>query len=168
MRSQKRNVLLFVDNAPSHPRATMKNVKRVFLPANTTSIYQPMDQGIIQTIKLKIPAKQLQYTNDQLPKDSTIRDPEKLRTISVLDAIYWVGKVWELVEPLTMQKCFAKAGFVHAVSDKSMRDSTADVEIPLLVLWLSKDLFGCDYEKLPDIDSHVQICQPSTDWDLQS
>jgi len=32
MRSQKRNVLLFVDNAPSHPRATVKNAKLVFLP----------------------------------------------------------------------------------------------------------------------------------------
>jgi len=23
-----------------------------------------------------------------------------------------------------------------------------------------------DYEKLPGIDSHVQTCQPSADWDL--
>jgi len=42
-------------------------------------------------------------------------------------------------------------------------DSSDDDEIPLSVLRLSKDLFGCDYEKLPGIDNHVQT---SADWDL--
>ena len=68
-----------------------------------------MDQAIIQTVKLKFRAKQLQYTNDQLAKDTTTTGPEILRTISLLDAIYWVDKAWELVEPATDQKCFAKA-----------------------------------------------------------
>jgi len=56
-----------------------------------------MDQGIIQTMKLKFRAKQLQYTTDQLAIDNTTTDPEILRTIPVQDAIYWDGKAWELV-----------------------------------------------------------------------
>jgi hypothetical protein len=45
--------LLFIDNAPSHPHLEFPNVKLKFLLANTTSKSQPMNQGIIQTEKLK-------------------------------------------------------------------------------------------------------------------
>ncbi|XP_037910216.1 tigger transposable element-derived protein 1-like [Hermetia illucens] len=47
-------VLLLGDNAPGHP-ATLnqsdENVKAVFLPPNTTSLLQPMDQGVNATFK---------------------------------------------------------------------------------------------------------------------
>ena len=53
MRCRRRKALLFVDNAPSHPHdsATFSHVKVVFLPATTTSVLQPLDQGIIQNVK---------------------------------------------------------------------------------------------------------------------
>jgi hypothetical protein len=44
--------LLVLDNAPGHPTAQnglCENVKVVFLPPNTMSLLQPMDQGIIST-----------------------------------------------------------------------------------------------------------------------
>ncbi|GFU75297.1 tigger transposable element-derived protein 1 [Trichonephila clavipes] len=40
-------VLLIVDNAASHPQLEHPNVQLVFLPPNTTSLIQPLDQGII-------------------------------------------------------------------------------------------------------------------------
>lgn len=50
---QKRKILLFVDNAGSHPRElNLKNVKIIFLPPNTTSVCQPLDQGIIHNFKV--------------------------------------------------------------------------------------------------------------------
>ena len=76
-----------------------------------------MDQEIIQIMKLKFREKQLQYTIDQLAKDTTTTDPEILQTTSVLDTIYLVGRAWELVEPATIQKCFTTAVFLHTVSD---------------------------------------------------
>ena len=41
-------ILLIVDNAPGHPPfiADHPNIKVVFLPPNTTSLIQPMDQGV--------------------------------------------------------------------------------------------------------------------------
>jgi hypothetical protein len=59
MRLQKRNILLFVDNAPSHPEVQLSNVAVKFLPPNTTSYTQPMDQGIIQATKLKFRKRQV-------------------------------------------------------------------------------------------------------------
>jgi len=48
-------VLLIVDNAPLHPNLEHPNVQIVFLPPNTTSLIQPLDQSkILCTTKLSI------------------------------------------------------------------------------------------------------------------
>ena len=48
---QNRHALLFLDNCPSHPIVELSHTKLVFLPKNTTSKTQPLDQGIIKTLK---------------------------------------------------------------------------------------------------------------------
>ena len=59
MRRQKRHILLFVDNAPSHPDLKFRNLTVKYLSPNTTSKTQPMDQEIIQTSKLKFRKRQV-------------------------------------------------------------------------------------------------------------
>jgi hypothetical protein len=48
-------VLLLLDRAPEHPSNTGKtrtvDVKAEYLPSNTTSLLQPMGQGIIAIFK---------------------------------------------------------------------------------------------------------------------
>ncbi len=52
MALQHRKILLLMDNCSSHSAPKLSNVKIVFFPPNTTSKLQPMDAGIIQTVKL--------------------------------------------------------------------------------------------------------------------
>ncbi|GBL98783.1 hypothetical protein AVEN_8663-1 [Araneus ventricosus] len=45
IKKQKRKSILFMDNATSHPDdLKLKNINLVFLPPNTTSMLQPLDQ----------------------------------------------------------------------------------------------------------------------------
>ena len=60
MKSQYLHILLLLDNAPSHAtNINLTNVKMQLLPPNTTSILQPLDQGILQTRKAKYRKSQL-------------------------------------------------------------------------------------------------------------
>ncbi|XP_042315488.1 jerky protein homolog-like [Sceloporus undulatus] len=49
-----RKAVLLLDNAPTHPDAEELqdgNIKAMFLPPNVTAICQPMDQGVLETLK---------------------------------------------------------------------------------------------------------------------
>jgi len=49
---QNRHVLLFLDNATCHPHIKLSNVRLAWFPLNTTSVSQPMDQGIVRNVKV--------------------------------------------------------------------------------------------------------------------
>ena len=111
MKRQKRKVLVFIDNAPSHPDLEFSNVKLKLLPTNTTSKSQPMDQGIIQTVKLKFHRRQLRHIISEMEKDKSKCGSELLKNINILQAIYLINRSWQEVETFTIQKCFTKCGF---------------------------------------------------------
>ena len=51
---EDRKIALIVDNCPAHPDINdLKAIELVFLPPNTTSHTQPMDQGVIWSLKSK-------------------------------------------------------------------------------------------------------------------
>jgi hypothetical protein len=55
MASKSIKILQLVDHCPAHPQdvRNFKNVQVEFFPADTTSVLQPMDQGIIKALKQK-------------------------------------------------------------------------------------------------------------------
>ena len=107
MRRQKRNTLFFVDNAPSHPHVTLSNVMVVFLPPNTTSVIKPINQGRIQTLKLKFYQQQSQRIISEMDNTS-LSGSELLKKITVLETIYWIGRAWNSVDASTTIKCLNK------------------------------------------------------------
>ena len=53
-KKENRKVIIIVGNCPTHPIIEgLKAVELVFLPPNTTSKTQPMDQGVIRSLKVK-------------------------------------------------------------------------------------------------------------------
>lgn len=44
--STNKKFFLLLDNCPAHPKVDLSNIKLVFLPPNSTSVIQPLDQGI--------------------------------------------------------------------------------------------------------------------------
>ena len=51
---KNRKIVLLLDNAPYHPQIdTLKIIKLVFLPPNSTAVRQPIDQGIVYAVKTK-------------------------------------------------------------------------------------------------------------------
>ena len=62
MRIRRRNILLFMDNCSTHfnlPK--LKNVTVHYLPKNTTSILQPLDQGIIKNFQVHYRRQVVEY-----------------------------------------------------------------------------------------------------------
>ena len=102
---QKRKVLLFMDNATSHPSdVKLKNVTLKFFPVNTTSQLQPLDQGIIRAIKAHYRKRFVRAVLTRIDEGHNATDVA--RCVSVLDACQWVASAWKETNTSTMAKCF--------------------------------------------------------------
>ncbi|XP_055308021.1 tigger transposable element-derived protein 6-like [Sitodiplosis mosellana] len=109
MMIQKRNFLLFLDNASSHPNLKLSNVQLIFLPPNTTSQTQPLDQGIINAIKVHYRKRVLKRLICQMDTARNVSD--LVKGITFLDAIFWLKEAIESLNDKVVPNCFRKAGF---------------------------------------------------------
>nr|XP_042909311.1 tigger transposable element-derived protein 6-like [Parasteatoda tepidariorum] len=94
MRKEKRNIIIFVDNCAAHSKENKyTNIKLQFLPPNSTSVLQPMDQGVIKVFK--------QHYKMRLVK----------RMLEGLENTEELKKTWESITPSAIANCFQKARF---------------------------------------------------------
>ena len=113
MGRKDQKVLLFLDNAMSHSNVQLCNVKLKYLPANTTSILEPLDQGIILAMKRKHNKTQLRYIITHMERSKEKDCSQLFKEIDVLKAIYWIKQAWNDVKCDIIAKCFKKCGFVE-------------------------------------------------------
>lgn len=87
---EKRKVVFIADNCTAHCEIPhLISIELVFLPPNSTSILQPLDQGIIQNLKLNYCKILLKDMIASIDKKVEFR-------ISVLDALCYIGKAWNM------------------------------------------------------------------------
>ena len=159
----RRKVLLFMDNAPCHPKVTLRNVELRFFPANTTSCLQPMDKGVIQAVKLKYRKKQLRKVLQQMETFPDMNCVALAKRTTVLDAIRYVGSAWKETEASTITKCFKNAGF-PVTSDVAPESPEQTEETPELDQ-ISDEIYGCTLQDLPEFDQDLDTCdQQAIDW----
>lgn len=119
---KNKKILLVVDNCTAHPAVqNIKNINLVFLPPNTTAIIQPLDQGIIRSLKTNY--RKIQLLNQVKDLDEG-RTPKKL---NVYDAIIIISRAWSLVTVSTIRNCFSHAGF----SEKGRENEDDEDDLPL-------------------------------------
>lgn len=86
--------LLLIDNAPSHlitEDFDDPNFKILLMPPNCTAILQPMDQNLIQNIKVSYKKELLKYT--VAFDDGNIT--QHLKDFNLKDAVCYLNKAWE-------------------------------------------------------------------------
>jgi transposase len=107
MKKQNRKILLFIDNATSHTTVKdFENIKLCFMPPNTTALLQPLDQGIIHSFKLEY--RRILVKQQLIAVNCGKSTVEFLKSLSLLDALYFVNQGWKNVKMLTIQNCFKK------------------------------------------------------------
>ena len=106
MKKAKRKIVIFVDNCAAYSKDSnnFSNIKVHFLPPNSTSVLQPMDQGIINVFK--------QYYRKRLVKWmlEKLNNTGELRKVSVLESIHFILSERELITPSVIANCSPNFG----------------------------------------------------------
>ncbi|KFD64096.1 hypothetical protein M514_23806 [Trichuris suis] len=119
MKRMKRSIFLVVDNCLSHPRVRrLTNVTLKFLPPNTSSKTQPLDQGVIKTFKATYRTQLLQWVISKAEvTSSSVGATSIAASINALDAVLWISSSWNKVQPDAIRKRFRRAGLVRDQQD---------------------------------------------------
>lgn len=172
---QKRKIALIVDNCPAHPTVTgLEWIELIFLPPNTTSVTQPMDQGVIRALKAK-------YRSVAVRKQlANLEKGKQLPKISILTAMTMLNKAWGSIPDRTFLNCFKKSGISEESAEKALNDeddpfANLDVEEDVIEdlrgdLQVMKEKFNVNFEltaeELVDIDFEISVTGAISDKDI--
>lgn len=173
MASQRKHILMLMDNASSHRVPTialekihgldsfkLSNVLVVYLPPNTTSKVQPLDAGIIAAFKQHYRTHLLRWYLGQYEAAADDANLAKL-VPGVRQAILWSVAAMDQISAQTISNCWRHTGILPptmsaeiASSDERerQRDNAAAAELSHLIhsLNLGSDaLTAEEYEQFP-------------------
>jgi hypothetical protein len=160
-----RKVILLMDNFSAHEAAItninsstfpLQNTLVIWLPANSTSRFQPLDQGIIQAWKSHWKRQWARYLVHEFDEGC---DP--ISTMNVLKAIRWGIQAWKIdLKTSSIENCFHKALNEKTLSSPSLGDSDVIAEI-------SKDLMQLQissrFHDLMDIEQFLNPAEEKVD-----
>ncbi|XP_054087769.1 tigger transposable element-derived protein 4-like [Zeugodacus cucurbitae] len=168
---KKKTILLLVDNCPAHPNVTdLKSITLAFLPPNTTSVLQPMDQGIKRSLKTN-------FRKNLVLKMISCLDANENNSstkITVLDEILTVNDAWNKMSQSTIRNCFKHAGFIEShdglpiqISEHEF-DEEDDISLSLWSRNLNSDSLAAPemWEDYVDVDSALLTSEEPNDENI--
>jgi hypothetical protein len=100
----------------------LSHVRIAWLPKNTTSVWQPLDQGVIANFKLHYRRNWVKY---MIKEHEAGRDPQK--TINLLKTIMWTRVAWEsMVTSQTIYNCWVKSTCIKKEEEDTAEDSSTE------------------------------------------
>ena len=148
--AQDRKTDLIVDNCPVYPIVDgLKTIELIFLPPNTTSKTQPMDQSVNRSLKTFC-------CHSIIKRYITSIDGRRSPTkVNMLEAMTLLTAAWKCVSPIILVNCFRKA----AISSESQARSQSDDDDPCKLLAAQLEEFQ-DRCKSPidfTVDGYVDV-----------
>lgn len=156
---------MFIDNCSAHGKIEameqlLKAITLVYFPPNTTSHLQPLDQGIIHSLKSHYRARMIRKFMAHLEGEGVMNPP------NILEAIQMISASWHLdVTESTIANCFRKAGLTKDTSNEG-GDVPASIDNLALseavsdfinVVGVQSDFLQSDFET---IDDDVECIEP--------
>ena len=160
LRAKGRKILLFLDNCSAHPPdVEVTNIEIVFLPPNTTSLIQPMDQGIIKNLKGHYRSKLSSRLISELDLDSNSKMKDVVKNVNLLDAAYLLSEAWDDVKQETVANCFRHSKFTKREISNENLDVLGDIVLP-------ENMTMGELMDQIDIDKDVEVAGSYTDEQL--
>jgi hypothetical protein len=125
MKKENRKVILFLDNATCHPKTTLSNVKITWFPANVTGELQPMDMGVIYTLKSHHRRLLMQSLISNVEETNGSYTPVK--SALLLDAVNWIRLALKKIKGETVKKCSAKARFGESDVADNLEEASENI-----------------------------------------
>ena len=106
-----RHVLYECDNVSSHQVKEHSHIKFLMLPPNSTSILQPLDQGILPPVKRRYKKKLAEryLISVKNNKDANLL----LKQLDIVAVMNMVLHSWKETSSTIVQNCFCRVGFKH-------------------------------------------------------
>ena len=160
-----------IDNCHAHPDVpALDCVELIFLSLNTTSLTQPMDQGVIRSLQAKYCSIPVKKQIDALEKGN------QLPKFSILTALPLLTKAWNSIPDRTFTNCFKKSGILEKPMEMVLNveddpfhslDVEEDVMERLKDFEIMKEKFHENYgmtaEELVDIGFEIIVTSTSSD-----
>ena len=165
MRAAGRHVLYVCDNASSHGKGEYSNIKVLRLPPNATSIIQPLDQGIILSVKRRYKKK---LAERYLVSVENNKDANAvLKQLDIVAATNMVHHSWKETSDTIIQNCFRKAGFKH----RDLHPATVPEEAPVAPapdVWnkVQRWMGGLQFDEFVASEPEASTTQPMTDEEI--
>ncbi|GAB9469935.1 putative Ars binding protein 1 [Globisporangium polare] len=143
MASQKRHILMFINEAPSHVVAHLEltNIVLFVLPTGASQMLNPVTSSLISTFKKRYRRHHVRYAIDKAEEGKKF-----VFDVDILQAMKWATASWDEVTKETIERSWAQT---HTIPDRlPMRHDLEDHEFAFLETELSH-LFL--FLRLPDL-----------------